>query len=165
MGLATSVSRGAGVWAFVLVIVTAGALGHVGVRLKGLEVAYDLGRERRIATDLEEQRRRLQIEIGMLKDPRRVVSIARDKLNMGPPAPDAIRRLGSGALWAASAPHALAPVTKNPAGTRIPGPVRNVAAPKDSPAGKNQPVAKQAGGKNDRAPGTGTSSNPEKTVP
>ncbi|MEO8211689.1 MAG: hypothetical protein ABI560_00765 [Myxococcales bacterium] len=88
--------RGAGVGAFVLAIVTAGALAHVGVRLKGLEVAYDLGRERRIATEMEEQRRRLQIEIGMLKDPRRVIAIARDKLNMGPPAPDAIWRLGSG---------------------------------------------------------------------
>ena len=62
-------------------IVTAGALAHVGVRLKSLEVAYDLGRERRIATDLEEQRRRLQIEIGMLKDPRRVIALARTKLN------------------------------------------------------------------------------------
>jgi cell division protein FtsL len=88
--------RGAGVGAFVLAIVTAGALAHVGVRLKGLEVAYDLGRERRIATEMEEQRRRLQIEIGMLKDPRRVIAIAREKLNMGPPAPDAIWRLGSG---------------------------------------------------------------------
>jgi cell division protein FtsL len=81
---------------FLLVIVTAGALAHVGVRLKSLEVAYDLGRERRMATDLEEQRRRLQIEIGMLKDPRRVIALARAKLNMGPPPPDAIWRLGSG---------------------------------------------------------------------
>ncbi len=90
--------RGAGVGVLLLTIVTTGALAHVGVRLKGLEVAYDLGRERRIATALEEQRRRLQIEIGMLKDPGRVISIARDKLNMGPPAPEAIRRLGSGSL-------------------------------------------------------------------
>ena len=96
IGLPPSLRRGAGVGAFLLAIATAGALAHVGVRLKGLEVAYDLGRERRIATDLEEQRRRLQIEIGMLKDPRRVVAIARDKLNMGPPNPEAIRRLGSG---------------------------------------------------------------------
>ena len=95
---ALPVRRGAGVGAFVLAIVTAGALAHVGVRLKGLEVAYDLGRERRIATELEEQRRRLQIEIGMLKDPVRVVSIARDKLDMGPPLPEAIHRLGSGRL-------------------------------------------------------------------
>jgi cell division protein FtsL len=83
------------VGAFLLAIVTAGALAHVGVRLKSLEVAYDLGRERRIATDREEQRRRLQIEIGMLKDPGRVISIAREKLDMGPPLPEAIWRIGS----------------------------------------------------------------------
>jgi len=86
--------RGLGVGAVVLAIVTAGALAHVGVRIKSIEVAYALGRERHVATELEEQRRRLQIEIGMLKDPGRVVAIARDKLKMGPPDPDAIRAIG-----------------------------------------------------------------------
>jgi cell division protein FtsL len=61
-------------------------------------VAYALGHERRTNTELEEQRRRLHIEIGMLKDPVRVVSIARDKLKMGPPAPLDIVRLGPGAV-------------------------------------------------------------------
>jgi cell division protein FtsL len=85
--------RGIGVGAFVLALVTAGALAHVGVRMKGIEVAYDLGHERRINTQLEEERRRLNIEIGMLKDPVRVVGIARDRLKMGPPAPADIVRL------------------------------------------------------------------------
>ena len=92
---------GVGVGAFLLAVVTAGALTHVAVRLKGLKVAYALGHERRVAADLEEQRRRLQIEIGMLKDPGRVVMIARDKLKMGPPAPEAIRPLGPGRILAA----------------------------------------------------------------
>lgn len=96
--------RGVGVGAFLLAIVTAGALTHVAVRLEGLEVAYALGHERRVAADLEEQRRRLQIEIGMLKDPGRVVMIARDKLKMGPPAPEAIRPLGPGRILAAGPP-------------------------------------------------------------
>jgi cell division protein FtsL len=91
--------RGGGAWAFLLAIATAGALAHVGVRFKGVEVAYALGRERKVSSDLEEQQRRLQIEIGMLKDPNRVVSIARERLKMGPPAPDAIRRLGTGSLF------------------------------------------------------------------
>ena len=92
---------GVGVGAFLLAVVTAGALTHVAVRLKGLEVAYALGHERRVAADLEEQRRRLQNEIGMLKDPGRVVMIARDKLKMGPPAPEAIRPLGPGRILTA----------------------------------------------------------------
>ena len=82
--------RGIGVWAFLLALATAGALAHVGVRMKGIEVAYELGRERRKNAELEEQRRRLNIEIGMLKDPMRVVRIAREELEMGAPAPDMV---------------------------------------------------------------------------
>jgi len=78
-------ARGVGVGGFLLALATAGALLPVGVRMKGIEVAYDLGRERKLNTELEEQRRRLHIEIGMLKDPVRVVALARDKLKMGPP--------------------------------------------------------------------------------
>ncbi|HEX4406347.1 MAG TPA: cell division protein FtsL, partial [Polyangia bacterium] len=92
----TSGRRGIGVGAFVLALVTAGALVHVGVRMKGIEVAYDLGREKRVNTQLEEERRRLNIEIGMLKDPVRVVGIARDKLKMGPPAQSDVVRLAPG---------------------------------------------------------------------
>jgi len=110
--------RGMGVGAVVLAIVTVGALAHVAVRIKSIEVAYALGRERHVATELEEQRRRLQIEIGMLKDPGRVVTIARDKLKMGPPDPDAIRAIGDSrplleAVPVAPPPHA--PVRGKPA--------------------------------------------------
>ena len=93
--------RGLGVGAFLLALVTAGALAHVGVRMKGLEVAYALGREKQINTKLEEERRRLNIEIGMLKDPGRVVSFARDKLKMGPPAPADVVRLSPGQILGA----------------------------------------------------------------
>jgi cell division protein FtsL len=104
--------RGIGVGAFVLALVTAGAMAHVGVRMKGIEVAYDLGRERRINTQLEEERRRLNIEIGMLKDPVRVVGIARDKLNMGPPAATDIVRLGPGQILGERREPALVPAKK-----------------------------------------------------
>ena len=96
--------RGVGVWAFLLALVTAGALAHVAVRMRGIQIAYDLGRERRINTELEEQRRRLNIEIGMLKDPHRVITIARDELHMGPPAPANVVRLAPGMVLAAPPP-------------------------------------------------------------
>ena len=108
---------GIGVGGFLLALVTAGALTHVAVRMKGIEVAYALGRERRISADLEEQRRRLQIEIGMLKDPGRVVSLARDKLKMGPPAAGDIVRAGPGALAAIPAPAAAPAKPASAAGT------------------------------------------------
>ncbi|MEA2701171.1 MAG: Cell division protein FtsL [Myxococcales bacterium] len=117
--------RGIGVGGFLLALVTAGALTHVAVRMKGIEVAYDLGRERRISTELEEQRRRLQIEIGMLKDPGRVVTLARDKLKMAPPAAGDIIRAAPGALPAAAAVTAAAAAANDKA-----------AATKNRPAAK-----------------------------
>ena len=95
--------RGVGVWAFSLALLTAGALAHVAVRMHGIQIAYELGRERRANTELEEQRRRLNIEIGMLKDPGRVVGIARDKLQMGPPAPANVVRLDPGVVLTSGA--------------------------------------------------------------
>jgi cell division protein FtsL len=105
--------RGAGVWAFLLALCTAGALAHVAVRMHGIQIAYALGRERRTNTELEEQRRRLNIEIGMLKDPDRVIGIARDKLHMGPPAPENVVRLAAGSLV-----RPAAAVAATPAGAR-----------------------------------------------
>jgi cell division protein FtsL len=104
--------RGIGVSAFLLAVVTAGAMAHVGVRMKGIEVAYALGHERRINTELEEERRRLNIEIGMLKDPVRVVSIARDKLKMGPPAPADIVRHVPGPILGARPAEATPPARR-----------------------------------------------------
>jgi cell division protein FtsL len=98
--------RGAGVWAFLLALVTAGALVHVAVRMHGIQIAYDLGRERRANTELEERRRRLNIEIGMLKDPARIISVARTELHMGPPGPGEMVRLVQGTVLAAPAPAA-----------------------------------------------------------
>jgi hypothetical protein len=101
----------------------------VGVRFKGVEVAYALGRERKIGSDLEEQQRRLQIEIGMLKDPNRVVSIARERLKMGPPAPDAIRRLGTGSLFVPPS----APIDPTPAQAKAQA-AGQISAPVPAPA-------------------------------
>src|SRR3982751_4411322 len=107
--------RGAGVWAFLLALCTAGALAHVAVRMHSIQIAYALGRERRINTELAEQRRRINIEIGMLKDPDRIIGIARDKLGMGPPAPEDVVRLQAGALTQRRAGVAATPA---PAGAR-----------------------------------------------
>jgi hypothetical protein len=86
--------RGVGVWAFALALLTAGALAHVAVRMHGIQIAYDLGREKRANSELLERQRSLTIEIGMLKDPGRVIGLAHDKLQMGPPAPANVIKLG-----------------------------------------------------------------------
>jgi len=105
--------RGVGVWAFLLALCTAGALAHVAVRMHGIQIAYALGRERRTNTELEEQRRRLNIEIGMLKDPDRVIGIAREQLRMAPAAPENVVRLSGGSL---GRPPAAVPATAPKAG-------------------------------------------------
>jgi cell division protein FtsL len=81
--------------AFVVLGLTLGALGHVAVHAKRLEVALALGEAERVHRELAEQRRHLEIEIGMLKDPSRVIAIARDQLLMQPAAPENIRRIGT----------------------------------------------------------------------
>jgi cell division protein FtsL len=122
--------RGIGVGAFLLALATAGAMAHVAVRMKGIEVAYDLGREKRVNTQLEEERRRLNIEIGMLKDPGRIVSLARDKLKMGPPAPTDIVRLAPGQVLGAHVEAPSAPAGK----AQQPGKARSGATATAKPA-------------------------------
>jgi hypothetical protein len=96
--LDVSSRRGVGVWAFALALLTAGALAHVAVRMHGIQIAYDLGREKRANGELLERQRSLIIEIGMLKDPGRVIGLAHDKLQMGPPAATNVIKLGPGAV-------------------------------------------------------------------
>jgi hypothetical protein len=96
--LDVSSRRGVGVWAFALALVTAGALAHVAVRMHGIQIAYDLGREKRANSELLERQRSLIIEIGMLKDPGRVIGLAHDKLQMGPPAATNVIKLGPGTV-------------------------------------------------------------------
>jgi hypothetical protein len=90
--------RGVGIWAFLLALVTAAALAHVAVRMHGIQIAYDLGREKRANSELLERQRSLTIEIGMLKDPGRVIELGHDKLQMGPPAPANVIKLGPGVV-------------------------------------------------------------------
>lgn len=64
---------------------------HVAVHAKRIEVAIALGKEEHIHRELTEAKRHLEIEIGMLKDPARVITIARDQLGMRPPQASDIR--------------------------------------------------------------------------
>ncbi len=71
--------------------VTLGALAHVAVQTKTLEVALDLGREQRTQIDLGIERRRLDNELARLRDPRRLEELAKGRLQMGPPAATDLR--------------------------------------------------------------------------
>lgn len=77
---------GTGVACLVLLGLTLGALAHVAVHMKHLEVALKLGEARKERARLEEQRRQLELEVGVLKDPTRIMEAARDKLGLAPPS-------------------------------------------------------------------------------
>jgi len=85
---------GSGVASLVLLGLTLAALGHVAVQARHLDVALALGKEQKIQGELLEQRRRLKSEIGRLKDPGRISTMARDKLKMAPVVPTDIRPIG-----------------------------------------------------------------------
>lgn len=78
---------GLGLIGLVVLGVTLGATAHVAVHAKRIEVAIALGKEERAFRELTLQRRHLEIEIGMLKDPARIIAIARDQLGMREPSP------------------------------------------------------------------------------
>jgi cell division protein FtsL len=72
---------------------TLGAIAHVAVHTKRIEIAIALGKEERAYRELTLARRHLEIEIGMLRDPARVITIAREQLGMHAPLPENIRAL------------------------------------------------------------------------
>jgi cell division protein FtsL len=80
---------------FVVLGLTLGALGHVAVYAKLTQVELSLGEANKTHGELLTQRRNLEIEIGMLKNPERMIAIARDKLLMRPAAPEDIRMIGA----------------------------------------------------------------------
>jgi hypothetical protein len=63
---------------------TLGALGHVAVQAQKNEVAVKLGRAQATHEALLTERRHRQIEIGRLKNPGRLVDLARGRLGMTP---------------------------------------------------------------------------------
>jgi hypothetical protein len=67
-----------GVFCLVLLGLTLGALAHVAVHAKQVEVGLLLGRERAAHDALLAERRHLEIELGRLKDPARLVKFAQD---------------------------------------------------------------------------------------
>lgn len=85
---------GAGVGCLVLLGLTLGAVGHVAVHTRRLEVALELGKQDALYRELSAQKKRLEIEIGMLKNPERIEAIAREKLDMGPAQSENIRHIG-----------------------------------------------------------------------
>ena len=63
---------------------------HVTGRVLVVKVGYELSRLDQEASELTREHDRLKLELATLRSPARLESIAREKLQMGPPAPSAI---------------------------------------------------------------------------
>jgi cell division protein FtsL len=90
MGAGTRRRAGNALFCLVLLGLTVFALGHVAVQAKMVEVGLKLAQEQAAHEDLVAEQRHLQLEIGRLNEPRRLVQVARDRLGMTP-QPAAIR--------------------------------------------------------------------------
>jgi cell division protein FtsL len=82
---------GMGLIGLVVLGLTAVATAHVAVHAKRIETAIALGKEQQRFQELAEKHRMLEIEMGMLKDPRRLTQLAQTQLGMGPVDPNHIR--------------------------------------------------------------------------
>ncbi|MCC6767074.1 MAG: cell division protein FtsL [Deltaproteobacteria bacterium] len=66
------------------------ALLLVWVRLQAVHTGYQLSAARHLVHKLEQEQRELGIEIATLTSPRRLETLARERLGMGPPTPGQI---------------------------------------------------------------------------
>jgi cell division protein FtsL len=86
MGAGTRRRAGNALFCLVLLGLTLFALGHVAVQAKTVEVGLRLAQEQSAHEELLAEQRHLQLDIGRLKEPRRLVEVARTKLGMTPQA-------------------------------------------------------------------------------
>jgi cell division protein FtsL len=87
---------GTGSLCLVLLALTLGALGHVAVRARHLEVARALGEEQSLYQELEDEHRHLKIQLGQARRPLELERRARQELGMV--YPSAFRRVLPGAI-------------------------------------------------------------------
>jgi len=94
------------VCALVFSLLVALGLGYVTLRLGVIHTGYAIADELRELRELEEEGRRLRVELSLLRDPARLERLAREQLGMTRPDPAAIRRvrLGDGAIELSAAP-------------------------------------------------------------
>ena len=81
-------------WTLAVVAATAAFVVELGLRVKAVELGYDLGRDQRHVARLREVKRVLEVEIASYRTPERVDLVARSLLGMSEPTPDRIFQAG-----------------------------------------------------------------------
>jgi len=81
-------------WTLAVVAVTAAFTVHLAIRVRAVDLGYELGRAHAHVERLREVRRVLELEVASHKAPERVSFVARQLLGMGEPTADRIFSAG-----------------------------------------------------------------------
>lgn len=81
-------------WTLAVAAATAAFVLHLGLRVRQVELGYELGRAHAKVQRLREVRHVLEVELGSHKTPERVDFVARTLLGMSEPSADRVRSAG-----------------------------------------------------------------------
>lgn len=81
-------------WTLAVLAATAAFVLHLGLRVRSVELGYELGRAHARVERLREVRHVLELEVASHKTPERVDFVARTLLGMSEPGPDRILPAG-----------------------------------------------------------------------
>jgi cell division protein FtsL len=81
-------------WTLAVLAATAAFVLHLGLRVKSVELGYELGREHARVARLREVKHVLELEVASHKTPERVEFVARTLLGMSEPSADRILPAG-----------------------------------------------------------------------
>ena len=81
-------------WTLAVAAATAAFVLHLGLRVRQVELGYELGRAHAKVQRLREVRHVLEVELGSQKTPERVDFVARTLLGMSEPSADRVRSAG-----------------------------------------------------------------------
>ncbi|MFZ5894369.1 MAG: hypothetical protein ACOY0T_25125 [Myxococcota bacterium] len=82
-------------WTLAVAAATAAFVLHLGLRVRSVELGYELGRAHARVQRLREVRHVLEVELGSQKTPERVDFVARTLLGMSEPSADRVRSAGT----------------------------------------------------------------------
>ena len=77
-------------------ILVGGAVAHVSLRYRAIRAGYEIGDRLAEKRELEEEGRKLRLELSLLRSPERIEKLAREKLGMVRPSPEKIRVVHGG---------------------------------------------------------------------
>jgi cell division protein FtsL len=81
-------------WTLAVLAATSAFILHLGLRVKSVELGYELGRAHAHVERLREVKHVLELELASHQTPERVDFVARSLLGMGEPTPDRILSAG-----------------------------------------------------------------------